>query len=447
MKNVSDFTTGPLLSPLLKFAFPILFALFLQTMYGAVDLVIVGQFCDAAAVSAVSNGTYIMHVITFVVTGLSLGVTVILGQKIGEKKLEEGGKLIGNGIVLFLILAIIVSFFMIFSTPLWIALLKIPQEAVSPCKDYLLICSGGFIFVVAYNLLGAIFRGLGNSKIPLIIVAIACVFNIFGDLLFVGVWKMGAAGAAWATIIAQALSVVISLAYICKIELPFSFNVKMIKFNGSQNAKILKLGTPVALQDLLVSLSFIVLTAIINSMGLIASAGIGIAQKVCGFIMLVPSAFSQSMSSVVAQNYGAGKLDRAKKALSYGILSSLVVAFFIFYMGFFHGDVLCLAFSKDEKIIDAAWQYLKGYSIDVMFTSFLFCFIGFYNGAGRTKFVMLQGIFGAFLIRIPFSFIIHHFYPTSIFYLSLATPASTVTQIVLCFIYFKSFSKKSLTRV
>ncbi len=439
MKTVSNFTEGPILGPLLKFAFPILFAMLLQTMYGAVDLMIIGRFCDASAVSAVSNGSHILMMISNVITGISLGMTILLGQRIGEKKLEEAGKIIGSGIVLFFIIAMITSFIMIFTTPSWIKVLKVPEEAVAQCKSYMIVCSAGILFIVAYNLLGAVFRGLGNSKLPLIIVAIASVFNVFGDLFFVSVLEMGTLGAAIATVLAQALSVVISLFIIVRMNLPFSFNLKMIKFNPSLNARILKLGTPVAFQDFLVSVSFFVLNAIVNSMGVVASAGVGIAEKICGFIMLVPSSFSQSMSSVVAQNYGAMKMDRAVKALVCGIGSSLVVAFFIAWLGLFHGDILCGMFSKKDDVIFAGWQYLKGYSIDVLFTSFLFCFIGFYNGAGKTKFVMLQGIFGAFGVRVPLSFVINHFYPDSIFYLSLATPSSTVTQIILCFIYLKIF--------
>lgn len=442
MKTVSDFTEGPLLKPLLKFTIPILFAMFLQTMYGAVDLIIIGQFCDAAAVSAVSNGSHIMGTISNVITGISLGMTIIIGHKIGEKKLAEAGQVIGNGIILFLILALAVSVFMIFTTSLWINALHVPVEAVSECKNYMFICSAGILFIVAYNLLGAIFRGLGNSKLPLIIVAIACVFNILGDLFFVAVLKMSAAGAAIATVLAQALSVIISLFIIVKMDLPFEFNPKMIRFNSTRNKHILKLGTPVAFQDLLVSISFFVLSAIVNSMGVVASAGIGIAERVCGFIMLLPLSFSQSMSSLVAQNYGAQKYDRAKKALICGIGSSFVVSVFISYFGLFHGNLLCNLFSKNMQVINAGWEYLRGYSIDVLFTSFLFCFIGYFNGAGKTKFVMLQGILGAFCVRVPLSFVIHYFNPDSIFLLSLATPSSTIVQILLCFLYSKKISKR-----
>jgi len=441
MKTVNNFTEGPILKPLLHFAFPIMFAMFLQTMYGAIDLIVIGRFCAADAVSAVSNGSHIMQTITFIVTDLSLGMTIMLGHKIGEQKLKEAGQIIGQGIILFLIIAVIASILMFLSTPLWITMLKIPEEAIASCKSYIYICSAGIIFIVAYNLLGSIFRGLGNSKIPLIIVAIACIFNIAGDLFFIAILKTGAAGAAIATVLAQALSVIISILIIRRLDLPFSFDKSMIRFNGKSNGQILKLGSPIALQDLLVSVSFFVLTAIINSMGLIASAGIGIAEKVCGFIMLVPSSFSQSMSSVVAQNYGASKMDRAKKALFCGIGSSLIVAVVIAYFGFFHGNLLCALFSNDNQITDAGWQYLKGYSIDVLFTSFLFCFIGFYNGSGKTGFVMAQGIIGAFGVRVPLSFVIHHFYPDSIFMLSLATPSSTLVQIILCFIYGFFFEK------
>lgn len=442
MKTVSDFTEGPILGPLLKFAFPILFAMLLQTLYGAVDLLIIGRFCDASEVSAVSNASHIMMTVSNVITGVSLGMTVLLGQKIGEKKLEEAGRIIGSGIVLFLIIALCASAVMLLSTSWWISILKVPSQAVSSCRAYMVICSIGIVFIVAYNLLGAVFRGLGNSRLPLIIVAIASVINVFLDLLFVAVLHRGSSGAAFATVIAQALSVVISVSVIRKMELPFSFDWSMIRFDGSNNRRILTLGIPVAFQDLLVSASFFVLTAIVNSMGVIASAGIGIAEKICGFVMLVPSSFSQSMSSVVAQNYGAGKMDRSFRALRLGIMSSLLVSVFISYLGFFHGGILCSIFTIDADVSFAGWQYLKGYSIDVLFTSFLFCFIGFYNGAGRTRFVMLQGVFGAFCIRVPLSFVFHHLHPTSIFALSLATPSSTLVQIIICFVYLSFFRRK-----
>lgn len=271
---------------------------------------------------------------------------------------------------------------------------------------------------------------------PLITVAIACVLNIGGDLLFVSVFHMGAAGAAMATVLAQAVSVVLSLAIIRRRELPFRLGRGDIRFDGPVIRRILALGTPVAFQDLLVSISFLVIIAIVNSMGVIASAGVGVAEKLCAFIMLVPSAYMQSMSAFVAQNIGAKRLDRARKALLYGIGTSVAVGFLMFYVSFFHGDWMAGLFARDRQVILAAADYLRAYAIDCILTSFLFCFMGYFNGGGKTLFVMGQGILGAFCIRIPVAYAVSRISGVSLFYIGLATPASTVVQIVLCVWYF-----------
>ena len=174
-------------------------------------------------------------------------------------------------------------------------------------------------------------------------------------------------------------------------------------------------------------------------------AGVGVAEKMCGFIMLVPSAYMQSMSAFVAQNIGAGRPKRARKALLCGIASSLAAGIIIGYMAFFHGDILAGIFAKDTEIILAAADYLKAYAIDCMLTSFLFCFIGYFNGCGNTTFVMLQGIIGAFGVRLPVSWLMSRQVPVSLFHIGLATPASTVVQIILCGIYFVIMLKKNYT--
>jgi len=301
---------------------------------------------------------------------------------------------------------------------------------------YVVICSAGTVFIVAYNLVGSIFRGIGDSKVPLMTVAIACVLNIAGDLLLVAVFHMGAAGAAWATVFAQAVSVLLSLLIIRRRQLPFTFTVKSIRPVKAYIGETLKLGTPIALQDLLVSVSFLVIIAIVNTLGLTASAGVGVAEKMCGFLMLVPSAYMQSMSAFVAQNMGARKPERARKALWCGIASSLAMGVVMCVVTFFRGDLLAGIFAKDAAVIAAAAEYLKAYGIDCLLVSFLFCFIGYFNGCGSTKFVMLQGIVGAFGVRIPVSWLMSKQVPVSLFRIGLATPASTVVQIVLCMIWF-----------
>ncbi len=436
MEKMRDFTEGKILSPLISFAFPVLLALFLQALYGAVDLLVVGRYAETADVSAVATGSQIMHTVTFVLVGISMGITILLGQKIGEKKTDEAGRVIGSGICLFAVLAVVVTVLMVGFAGFMAKIMHAPDEAFSETVDYIRICSAGTVFITAFNVLGSIFRGIGNSKMPLITVAIACVTNIVGDLVLVAVFGMGAAGAALATVFAQAVSVVISLFIISRGMLPFKFGVRDIRFDKTIIKGILSLGTPIALQDLLVSISFLVILAIVNSLGLVKSAGVGVAEKLCAFIMLVPSAYMQAMSAFVAQNIGAGKTERANKALLYGILTSLIAGVIMGYASFFHGDILSGIFAKDKEVISASADYLKAYAIDCIFTSFLFCMSGYFSGAGKTVFVMMQGIIGAFAVRIPVSYFVSRITGISLFYIGLATPASTVVQIVMCGVYF-----------
>lgn len=442
MKKIQDFTEGHILSPLIRFALPVFLALFLQAMYGAVDLLVVGQFSSAIDVSAVSTGSQILHSITVVITGLAMGITILIGQRIGEKRPEAAGKVIGAGICLFAAAAVLLTTAMVLGAETVSRIMHAPEEAFSQTVDYVRICSSGSIFIVAYNVLGSIFRGIGDSKMPLITVAIACILNIAGDLLFVAVFHMGAAGAALATVLAQAVSVLLSLLIIRRRSLPFTVRKEDIHFDGAIIGKILSLGTPIAFQELLVSISFLVIMAIVNSMGVIASAGVGVAEKLCGFIMLIPSAYMQSMSAFVAQNVGARKPERAKKALLYGISTSLAAGIAMFYLAFFHGELLAGIFAKDTAVIAAAADYLRSYAIDCILTAFLFCFIGYFNGCGNTLFVMIQGIAGAFCIRIPIAWMVSRLPGVSLFMIGLATPASTIVQITLCILYFILLSRR-----
>ena len=444
MERRIDFTEGKIVIPFLRFAGPVLMALFLQAMYGAVDLLIVGKFASSADVSAVSTGSQIMHTITNLISSMCMGMTIILGQKIGEKKASEGGRIIGSGLLMFLIIGILLTIVLPLSAPELAVIMHAPREAFELTVRYIRICGAGAIIIIIYNLIGGVFRGIGDSNTPLVTVLIACIFNIFGDLVLVAGFNLGTEGAAIATVAAQLISVVISWILISKKTLPFEFHRNFIKWNGKIVKRILLLGTPIALQELLVGISFLVILAIVNAIGLKESAGIGVAEKVCAFIMLVPASFMQSMSAFVAQNRGAGKLDRAIKGFKSAVAISFSFGIVMFYIAFFHGDILSGIFSKDTGVILASADYLKAYAIDCMLTCFLFCFIGFYNGMGCTSFVMIQGIIGAFLVRVPVSFLMSKWEPVSLFHIGLATPCSTIIQIILCFGYLWIIKKRGM---
>ncbi len=446
MERRIDFTTGKIITPFLRFAGPVLLALFLQAMYGAVDLLIVGKFASSADVSGVSTGSQIMMTLTNLISSLCMGMTIFLGQKIGEKKADEGGHIIGSGLLMFLLIGIILTITLPILSPQLATIMHAPAEAFDLTVQYIRICGGGTIVIIAYNLIGGIFRGMGDSNTPLMTVLIACICNIAGDLLLVGGFNLGTVGAAIATVFAQLTSVIISFILISKKTLPFKFDKSFIKWNGSIIKRILFLGAPIAIQDLLVGISFLVILAIVNAIGLTESAGIGVAEKVCAFIMLVPASFMQSMSAFVAQNKGAGKLDRAMQGFRSAVAISFAFGVIMFYTAFFHGDILSGIFSNDTAVILASADYLKAYAIDCLLTCFLFCFVGFFNGMGYTSFVMVQGIIGAFAVRVPVSFFMSKLEPVSLFHIGLATPFSTTLQIILCFgclIYMKHHLKRN----
>ena len=443
MQREKHFTEGKILGPLMAFALPVLFALFLQAMYGAVDLLVVGRFATPEDVSAVSTGSQIMLTLSNLVSSLAMGTTVYFGQQIGMGNAKRGGEIIGASIALFLSIGVALSVIVPFFAVEIAESMNAPDSALSQTVAYIRICGGGMIAIVAYNLIGSIFRGMGDSTTPLLTVCIACVCNVAGDFLLIALLRLGAAGAAIATVSAQLISVVCSLLFIARRDYPFTFQRRMIRFAGGIIRQVLKLGIPIAFQDLLVGFSFLVIQAVVNALGVTASAGVGVAEKVCGFIMLVPAAFMQSISAFVAQNIGAGKPDRAVKALKSAVAVSFVFGVGMCLLSFFGGNVLCGIFAKDAAIITAGAEYLKAYAIDCLLTCFLFCFIGFYNGLGTTRFVMAQGIAGAFCVRIPVCLLMSRWEPVTLFHIGLSTPCSTVAQIALCFLWLAWVRKKT----
>lgn len=441
MNEKQDFTQGSIFTKMVKFMFPILGALILQAMYSAVDLLIVGKFGTTAGISGVSTGSSIMNLVTFTLCALTTGVTVQIGRYIGEKREDRLGKLIGGSICFFTVLGIVITFVLIlFARPIAV-LMQAPEEAVELTALYIRICGVGFIFIVFYNFISSIFRGLGDSKSPLIFVAIACVANIIGDLVLVAGFHMNVAGAAIATIFAQAVSVILSLLIIKKKKLPFVMTRKDIAFSGEVSGFI-RVGAPLALQELLTNLTFLALCAFINRLGLESSSGYGVAQRIQSFVMLIPSSIMQSMASFVSQNVGAGKEDRAKAAMKCGMAMGTLIGLVIAFMAFRHGDLLAAMFSNDELVIAKAFEYLKGFAPEAFLTSISFSFMGYFNGHSRSMFVMAQGLAQSFLVRLPMSYIMSIRPDASLTGIGLAAPTATVFGIILCTIYYIRLNKE-----
>ena len=436
-----DFTQGSIFGKLIQFMIPILGALILQAMYGAVDMLVVGHFGTTAGISAVSTGSSILNMVTFVVSQLAAGVMILLGRYLGARDHERLGTLIGNAIAFFLVISVALTLILVFFAEQIAVLMRAPAEAVDLTAQYIRICGAGCVFVVFYNLISCIFRGLGNSRLPLLFVGIACVVNIIGDLLLIAVFKMNVAGAAIATISAQAVSVILSLLIIRRRNLPFKVSLRDIRF-GSEIRPLTRIGIPLALQDLLTNLSFLAICAFVNRLGLDASNGYGIAQKINSFIMLIPAALIQCMASFVAQNVGAGKEDRAKKGMYYGMAVGFGFGLVISAFAFFRGDLLASVFAKDPQAIAKAFEYLRGLAPEAFLTCILFSFMGYFNGHSRSSFVMVQGLIQSFLIRLPMSWYMSMQEGASLTGIGLAVPVSTLVGIGLCWLYYRRINQE-----
>ena len=417
MTRQLSMTEGKIGPALLNFAVPVLMSGFLQALYGAVDLLVVGRYDSSAAVSAVATGSQMMQTITGAVLGLSMGGTVLIGHAIGEKEPEKAARAVGTLAVLFAVIAAVCTAFMTLATGWVTGLLHTPREAFTYAKQYIFICSSGIPVIIGYNAVSSIFRGIGDSKTPMYLVAAACLVNVVLDFLLVGVFHMGAAGAALATIAAQSLSFFLSLFIIARRGFPFDFGRQHFKPDSHAMKRILLVGTPLAVQDALVNISFLIITVIVNTMG---------------FAMLPPSAVASAVATMTAQNMGANKPERAWGALKCGIGYSLIFGTAVCIYSQFWPQTLTGIFSGDPQVIAAAAQYLRSYALDCVLVCFVFCINSYFSGSGKSVITFAHSMAATFGVRIPMSYLISRYATGTLYYMGLAAPAASVLSIMIC---------------
>ena len=445
MSNTADFTQGSILKKLCRFMLPVLGALILQAAYGAVDLLVVGRFGSTSGLSAVSTGSQVLNLVTFVVTQLAMGVTVLIARYIGEKREKEIGAVLGGAAVVFTILAgCLFVLLVLFARPISV-LMQAPQEALALTTSYVRICGCGILFIVAYNVLSAVFRGLGDSRSPLLFVLVACLVNVAGDLVLVAGLHLDAAGAALATVLAQAVSVGCALAILRRKKLPFTFRKSDVRLN-EQCRRFLAIGLPLALQEFLTQLSFLALCAFVNRLGLAASSGYGVASKIVSFVMLVPSALMQSMASFVAQNIGAGNVKRAKKSMLTGIAVGVAFGIVMFALVLRKGDVLAGLFSTDAEVVRRGFEYLRGFAPETIVTAVLFSMVGYFNGSNQTLWVMIQGLIQTLLVRLPLAYYMSIQPNASLTKIGMSAPVATVVGIVLNIGFFLYLNRRNAAK-
>ena len=399
-----NLTQGSVPKVLLQFAVPFLVANILQALYGGADLFVVGQYDDSAGVAAVAIGSQVMQTITGIILGITTGTTVLIAIATGAKDNRKVASTIGSSIWLFSITGIILTLLMILLHNQIAEWMHTPTEAMSDTKSYILVCSTGILFIIGYNVVCGILRGLGDSKTPLYFIALACIINIVLDFILVGYFHLGATGAAIATVTAQGVSFATALCFLHRKGFHFEFTRRDIRLNGVLSKRILALGAPIALQDALINVSFLIITVIVNQMGVIASASLGVVEKIIVFAMLPPMAISSAVATMTAQNYGAGLIRRMNQCLLSGIGLALIFGVTVCLYSQFLPETLTAFFSKDPAVISMAAEYLKGYSIDCVIVSFVFCINSYFSGQGNSLFPMIHSLIATFLFRIPLDF-------------------------------------------
>ena len=310
-----DLTEGNLLGTLCMFAVPFLLANILQSLYGAVDLFVVGKYCDARSVAAVSTGTQVTQIVTSLSSGLTLGSTIVIGNYMGQKNYEMVKRAMGTTLTVFSVFALILTGLMLaFEAPL-LTVLNTPPESFELTMTYVAICALGNFFVCGYNSISAILRGYGDSKKPMVFVAIACALNIILDFVLVRLAGMGVAGTALATVISQGVSMGTAVVYLKKQAFVFDFKLSSFRVHTRVARELAFVGIPISLQELMVRISFLYLMTVMNSCGVFAASVVGIGSKYDVFAMLTSTSMANALAAITAQNIGAGKPERARKAL------------------------------------------------------------------------------------------------------------------------------------
>ena len=441
-----NLTTGSVGKNILIFSLPYLLSYFLQTLYGMADLFIIGQLDGVASTPAVSIGSQVMHMLTVMLVGLAMGTTVSIARAVGGRNHKQVSENVGNTVTLFFGLSIVLTVVLLLLVRPIVGVMSTPAEAVDGTVAYLTICFLGIPFITAYNIISSIFRGMGDSKSPMYFIAIACAANIMLDYLFIGALGFGPAGAALGTTLAQTISVAVSLFMILRRK---SISLSKGDFHPRRSVvgQILQIGVPVALQDGLIQIAFIVITIIANRRGLNDAAAVGIVEKIIGFVFLVPSSMLSTVSALGAQNIGAGKPERAVQTLRYAICITVGFGLCVCIGVQLCAEQLVALFTDRQaaggaEVIRFGGQYLRSYILDCVFAGIHFSFSGYFCACGKSVLSFLHNISSVLLVRVPGSYLASMLFPDTLFPMGLASAGGSLLSVMLCILFYLKFCRE-----
>ena len=436
-----NLTTGSVFKNIVIFSLPYFLSYFLQTLYGLADLFIIGQYEGIASTTAVSVGSQVMHMLTVMIVGLAMGTTVSIGRAVGAGDKKRMYACVGNTVTLFMLVSVVLTAALVLLVDPIVSVMSTPAEAVDGTVRYLTVCFIGIPFITAYNIISSIFRGMGDSKSPMYFIAVACAANIALDYLFMGAMRLGPVGAALGTTLAQAISVLVAfIAIRCRRSVAVSR--ADLRPRRDVMGQILSIGVPVALQDGLIQIAFILITVIANLRGLTDSAAVGIVEKLISFLFLVPSSMLSTVSAIGAQNIGAGDYGRAKQTMWYAIGIAVGFGIIVCILFQFIAEPVVGLFTSDEGVIAAGGQYMHGYIFDCLFAGIHFCFSGYFCACGKSMISFIHNISGVALVRVPGAYLMSKMFPATLLPMGLATAAGSILQVLICIVAYRIICRR-----
>ncbi len=402
-----DFTQGNVAKQLLLFALPFMASNALQVLYSTIDMIIVGEYVGTAGLSAVSQSSQIVNFATMVCLGFSNAGQVLIAQALGAGKKKEMNDVIGTLFDFITGTALILTTLILLLQSWILNVMNIPQESLEMTRDYLVICGAGLVFTAGYNLVSAILRGMGDAKRPFLFIGIASAVNLVLDVLFTGVWGWGVAGAAWATIIGQAVSFIFSLFYLFKKRQTFGFDFSKESFlpKGKYVKMIAALGTPMAIQSGCINLSMLVVNSMINNVGVVASATFGVGVRIDDIDNKISQGLQYAAVPMISQNIGAGNQDRAKRVVHFAWIYSVALTVFFMILYVTLGKQLFMIFSDDPLVHQMSNEFVR--AILWMFPAFAIMrgSGAFIQGIGNAKLSMVLAILDGVALRIGLSWL------------------------------------------
>lgn len=440
-KNLSkDFTSGSISKQLFALMIPFMLSNALQVLYSTIDMIIVGKFVGTAGLSAVSQSSSILNFATMVCLGFANGGQVLIAQALGAEKKKRTNSIIGTLFTVILAMGLLFSAIILLSKNTVIRVMNIPPESVEMSNDYLIICGAGMIFTAGYNMVSAILRGMGDSKRPLLFIAIASVVNLVLDILFTGIWGWGVAGAAWATIIGQAVSFIFSIYYLYKHREGFGFDFKTVSFKpvGKYVKMIINLGTPMAIQSGFINVSMLYVNSMINSLGVVESATFGVGVRIDDIMNKISMGIQYAALPMISQNIAAKKTKRAEKVVHWAWIFSAIFTVFFLSMYLCFGKQLFMLFSDDTAVHEYSTTFIK--AIVWMFIPFAVMrgTGAFIQGIGNVKFGMILSILDGVALRIGLSWLFGIYFNFGFFGFVLGYALAPYGYAIPSLVYFLS---------